>query len=37
MPTYNFENVNTGEITEKFMKISERDAYLEENTHLRWP
>jgi hypothetical protein len=35
MPTYNFENVDTGEITEKFMKISERDAYLKENAHLR--
>ena len=35
MPTYNFENVDTGEITEKFMKISERDAYLEENAHLK--
>lgn len=35
MPTYNFENVDTGEITEKFMKISERDTYLKENTNLR--
>ena len=35
MPTYTFEDINTGEIFEKFMKISERDTYLEENPHLK--
>ena len=31
MPTYMFKNINTGEITEKFMKISAREIYLEDN------
>jgi hypothetical protein len=34
MPTYTFKNINTGEITEKFMKISARDIYLEDNANL---
>lgn len=35
MPTYNFENTETGEITQMVMKISERDTYLEENPNLK--
>ena len=34
MPTYMFKNIDTGEITEEFMKISAREIYLEENKHL---
>ena len=34
MPTYEFRNKETGEITEAFMKISERDQYLKDNPHL---
>ena len=35
MPTYNFENTETGEITEEIMKISDRDIYLSENPQLK--
>jgi hypothetical protein len=35
VPTYNFENTETGEITQMVMKISERDTYLEENPNLK--
>lgn len=35
MPTYNFENTETGEITQEIMKISERDTYLENNPNLK--
>ena len=35
MPTYNFENTETGEITEESMKISERDEFLENNPQLK--
>jgi len=35
VPTYNFENTETGEITQQIMKISERDAFLEENPHMK--
>tara|TARA_X000000950_G_scaffold286298_1_gene394778 strand:+ start:1660 stop:1905 length:246 start_codon:yes stop_codon:yes gene_type:complete len=31
MPTYEFQNIKTGETFEKFMKISERETYLKEN------
>lgn len=34
MPTYKFKNTETGEEFEKFMGISARDKYLEENPHL---
>jgi hypothetical protein len=34
MPTYNFLNIDTGEEFESFMKISEREKYLLENTHI---
>lgn len=35
MPTYNFENIETGEITQEVMKISERDVFLENNPQLK--
>jgi len=31
MPTYNFQNKQTGEVIEKFMKIAERETWLKEN------
>ena len=31
MPTYNFRNKKTGEITEEFMSISAREAFLKKN------
>lgn len=34
MPTYTFRNKDTGEVFDKFMKMSERDPYLAENTNL---
>jgi hypothetical protein len=35
LPYYNFEDTNTGELIEKFMKISERDEFVKENPHLK--
>ena len=35
MPTYIFENIETGEVFERFMKISEADSYLENNPNLK--
>ena len=35
MPTYVFQNTETGEEFEKFMGISEADTYLEENPHIK--
>jgi hypothetical protein len=34
MPNYTFENTETGEITEHWMSISARDAFVKENPHL---
>ena len=34
MPTYEFKNRVTGEVTEVFMKISEKDQYLLDNPRL---
>lgn len=34
MPTYDFRNKETGEIIEKFMRISEKEQYLTDNPHL---
>lgn len=34
MPTYDFRDKNTGEITERIMKISEREQFLQDNPHL---
>lgn len=35
MPTYTFENIETGERLEKVMKISELDEFREQNPHLK--
>jgi predicted nucleic acid-binding Zn ribbon protein len=35
MPTYTFKDENTGEVFDKFMKISELDTFREENPHLK--
>ena len=34
MPTYEFRNKDTGEVTEVFMKMSAKDQYLIDNPHL---
>jgi hypothetical protein len=34
VPTYNFRNKKTGEITEEFMSISAREAFLKKNKNL---
>jgi len=34
MPTYEFRNKETGEVTSVFMKMSEREKYLQDNPHL---
>ena len=34
MPTYEFRNKDTGEVTEDFMKMSAKDQYLIDNPHL---
>jgi hypothetical protein len=31
MPTYNFRDINTNEVIEKFMSISAREEFLKEN------
>jgi hypothetical protein len=35
MPTYRFENIETGEIFEKWMYMAEKDPYLKENPNLK--
>lgn len=35
MPTYRFENTETGEIFEKWMLMDEKPKYLEENPNLK--
>ena len=35
MPTYEFQNIDTGETFDKILKISEREPYLKENPHLK--
>lgn len=35
MPTYTFENKKTGEISDIIMSISEYDAYVKKNKHMR--
>ncbi len=35
MPTYRFENTETGEIFEKWMLMAEKDPYLKENPNLK--
>ena len=34
MPTYRFKNNDTGEEFEKFMSISAREEYLQQNPHI---
>lgn len=34
MPTYEFRNKETGEVTEVFMSMSAREQYLQDNPHL---
>ena len=34
MPTYSFRNKQTGEVFDKFMSLSARDQYLQENPDL---
>ena len=35
MPTYSFENTKTGEQFDDMMSISEKEAYLEKNPHIK--
>ena len=35
MPTYDFENTETGEVFEEMMSISAREKYLKDNPHIR--
>lgn len=34
MPTYTFKNLNTGEIEDHVLRLSEYDKFKEDNTHL---
>lgn len=34
MPTYSFRDKKTGEITEEFMSIAQRETFLKKNKHL---
>jgi hypothetical protein len=35
MPTYRFENIETGEIFEKWMYMADKEPYLKENPNLK--
>ena len=35
MPTYDFENTETGEVFEEMMTMSAREQYLKDNPHIR--
>lgn len=35
MPTYNYRNIETGEIEEHFIKLAEYDKFNEDNPHLK--
>ena len=35
MPTYNFRDIETGEVTEVMMRISELDEFKQKNPHLQ--
>ena len=35
MPTYNFENTETGEVQELVMTMANKDKYLTENPHIK--
>ena len=34
MPTYEFRNKETGEVTEHIMRISQREQFIKDNPHL---
>jgi hypothetical protein len=34
MPTYEFRNKETGEVTEHIMRIAEREQFISDNPHL---
>ena len=35
MPTYHFQDKDTGEVLEKFMKIADKDTFLKDNPNLK--
>jgi hypothetical protein len=35
MPTYRFENTETGEIFEKWMYMADKEPFLNENPHIK--
>jgi hypothetical protein len=35
MPVYEFSNIETGEVLEQVLKISEYDEYVKDNPHLK--
>jgi hypothetical protein len=35
MPTYEFRNIETGEVTEHIMRIAEREQFILDNPHLQ--
>ena len=35
MPTYRFENTETGEVFEEWMYMAQKEPYLKENPHLK--
>ena len=35
MPTYTFQNTETEDIFDKFMSISDRDLFIEDNPHIK--
>ena len=35
MPTYDFENTETGEVFDEMMTMSAREQYLKDNPHIR--
>jgi len=35
MPTYTFEDTNTGDVYEMTMRISERDEFVKDNPHMK--
>ena len=35
MPNYTFEDTNTGDVYEMWMKISERDEFVKDNPHMK--
>lgn len=35
MPTYSFKNIETNEVFERILSMSERETYLKENPHVK--